>query len=84
MTMEEYRQAILHHLEIAMDCETVEQIINRSIEKMKEKHIHSNIVESLLNELKESLETLSPEGFDSVHWCNIKYAIVYLKKRTNH
>jgi hypothetical protein len=80
MTIDEYKEAILHNLGISSDCEAVEQIIHRSIEKLKEKHVHASLVIDYLNQLKESLEELTPHGFDSVHWCNIKCAILYLKK----
>ena len=84
MTIDEYKDAILHNLKISSDCETVEQVIHRSIEKLKEKHVHTYLVTNYLEKLKESLEELSPQGFDSVHWCNIKCAILYLKKRLYH
>ena len=64
MTIEEYKDSILYHLEIAVDCEAVELIIYRSIEKMKEKHVHAHLISGYLNILKESLEQLSPNGFD--------------------
>ena len=84
MTIEEYKDSILYHLEIAVDCEAVELIIYRSIEKMKEKHVHAHLISGYLNILKESLEQPSPNGFDSVHWCNIMCAISYLKKLVSH
>lgn len=84
MTFEEYKETILHHLEIASDCEAVEQIISHSIEKMKEKHVHTYLISGYIKSLKESLEMLSPQSFDSIHWCNIKCAILYLKKRAQH
>ena len=84
MTIEEYKDSILHHLGIARDCEAVEQIIYRSIEKMKEKHVRAHLIFEYLKKLKESLEQISSNGFDSVHWYNIKCAISYLKKLVSH
>ena len=84
MMIEEYKESILHHLEIAGDCEAVERIIYRSIEKMKEKHAHANLISGYLNKLKESLEQLSPNDFYSVHLCNIKCSISCLIKLVSH
>ena len=80
MTIAEYKEAILHHLEKANDCEEVEQIINRSLEKMKEKNLHPYLINGYLHKLKDSLEELSAGNFDYVHWCNIRCAILYLKR----
>jgi hypothetical protein len=83
MSIDEYTEHIIHNLEIASNCEIVEKIIHRSIQKLQEKHIHSYKVVHYLVKLKDSLEILSPDNFDSIHWCNIKCAILYLKKLTS-
>lgn len=82
MTIEEYRQAILHYLEEADDCEAVEQIIGRSIERMRIKNFDANQIQYYLEELHGSLKDLRPGNFDPIHWCNIRYAILYLNKIT--
>ncbi|HZI53640.1 MAG TPA: hypothetical protein VFD56_08055 [Chitinophagaceae bacterium] len=84
MTIEEYKEAIIKKLGTANDCEEVEQLINRSIEKMKEKHLPAHIVADYLYKLKTGLKSLSPSGFDYIHWCNIQCAILSLKKITTN
>ena len=83
MSIEEYKEAIVKKLGMANDCEEVEQILSRSIEKMKEKHLHVSVIADYLRKLKDGLKVLSPSGFDYIHWCNIRCAIMYLKKLTN-
>jgi hypothetical protein len=83
MTIEEYKQVILHHLETANDCEEVELIIVRSIERMKEKHLPGPVIDDYLAQLKHGLKELTPGNFDDIHWCNIKCAILVLKKVRN-
>jgi hypothetical protein len=79
MTFEEYKHAILLHLETARDCEEVEKIVTHSIQKMQEKHLPSTVITDYLRELRRRLQELSPNDFDPVHWCNIRSAIIYLK-----
>ena len=79
MTIDEYKDIILLHLEQARDCEQVERIVARSIEKMRQKNLPESVIEDYLVELREGLEGLSQNDFDPVHWCNIKDAILYLK-----
>lgn len=82
MSIEEYKQFIVQKLGMAGDCEETEQIINRSIEMLKEKHIPAGVKTDYLSRLKDGLVQLSPSGFDYIHWCNIQCAILYLKKLT--
>lgn len=82
MTIEAYKEFIVQKLEKANDCEETEQIINRSIEILKEKHIPAKVKTDYLVWLKDELKQLSPSGFDYIHWCNIQCAILYLKKLT--
>ena len=82
MTIEEYKAFIVEKLRMAGDCEETEQIINRSIELMKEKHIPKREKIDYLVSLKDGLKQLSPSGFDYIHWCNIQCAILYLRKLT--
>ena len=84
MTIEEYKEAILHHLEKADDCEEVEQIINQSIERMQYRNFTTHRVNTYLNKLYEGLKELTPTDFDSIHWCNIRYAVMYLTKITRN
>ncbi|HEX9510209.1 MAG TPA: hypothetical protein VF939_06980 [Puia sp.] len=84
MTIEEYIEAILHHLEKADDCEEVEQIINRSIERMQFRNFTTHRVNNYLHKLYESLKKLTPTDFDSIHWCNIRWAVMYLNKITGN
>lgn len=83
MTIEEFKTFIITKLATAGDCEETEQVINRSIEILKEKHIPAGVKADYLVMLKEDLKQLSPSGFDYIHWCNIQCAIQYLKKLTN-
>ena len=83
MTIEEYKEFIVNKLGIAGDCEETEQIINRSIQLLKEKHLPASVKTDYLVKLKEGLKNLSPSGFDYIHWCNIQCAILYLRKLTN-
>jgi len=80
MTIEEYKDFIVQKLGMAGDCEETEQIINRSIELLKEKHIPVQVKTDYLSRLKDGLKQLSPSGFDYIHWCNIQCAILYLSK----
>jgi hypothetical protein len=82
MTTEEYKEFIVQKLGTAKDCEETEQIINRSIQLLKEKHIPAGIKADYLVRLKNGLKQLSPSGFDYIHWCNIQCAILYLRKLT--
>lgn len=79
MTIEEYKEKILLHLEKARDCEEVERIVARSIERMRDKNLSVSVITEYLGKLREGLEGLSQNDFDPVHWCNIRCAIVYLK-----
>ncbi|WP_276503960.1 hypothetical protein [Terrimonas pollutisoli] len=80
MTIEEYKTFIVQKLGMAGDCEETEQIINRSIELLKEKHLPAKVKSDYLAKLKEGLKELSPASFDYIHWCNIQCAILYLRK----
>ena len=51
MTIEEYKEAIVKKLGKANDCEEVEQLLSRSIEKMKEKHLHVSVIADYLRKL---------------------------------
>lgn len=82
MTIEEYREVILHYLEEADDCEAVEQIIERSIERMRVKNFNADQIKYYLEELHEGLKKLRRPDFDPIHWCNIRYAAMYLYKIT--
>jgi hypothetical protein len=83
MTIEEYKEFIVQKLGMAGDCEETEQIINRSIQLLKEKHLTAKVKADYLVRLKEGLKGLSPSSFDYIHWCNIQCAILYLRKLTN-
>ena len=83
MTIEEYKEFIVQKLAVASDCEQTEQIINRSVQVLKEKHLPGKVKAEYLVKLKEGLKGLSSGGFDYVHWCNIQCAVLYLKKLTN-
>ena len=83
MTIEEYKEFIVQKLGMAGDCEETEQIIIRSIQLLKEKHLSARVKANYLVKLKEGLKDLSPSGFDYVHWCNIQCAILFLRKLTN-
>jgi hypothetical protein len=80
MTLEEYKEFVVQKLGTADDCEETEQIIDRSIQLLKEKHLPAKVKADYLIRLKEGLKNLSASGFDYVHWCNIQCAILYLKK----
>jgi len=82
MTLDEYKELILHQLEKADDCEEVELIITRSLQLMHDRHLPKDIIKYYLHQLHDSLEEHSPNDFDSVHWCNIKWAMISLKKLT--
>ena len=79
MTLEEYKEKVLLHLETARDCEAVVGIVTRSIEKMRDKKLPPQVIADYLTKLREGLEGLSQNDFDPVHWCNIRCAIIYLK-----
>ena len=83
MTTEEYKEFIVKKLGTANDCEETEQIINKSIQLLREKHIPAKIKADYLVRLKDGLKQLSSTGFDYIHWCNIQCAILYLRKLTN-
>jgi len=83
MTTEEYKEFIVKKLGTANDCEETEQIINWSIQLLREKHIPAKIKADYLVRLKDGLKQLSSTGFDYIHWCNIQCAILYLRKLTN-
>ena len=83
MTTEEYKEFIVKKLGTANDCEETEQIINRSIQLLRERHIPAKIKADYLVRLKDGLKQLSSTGFDYIHWCNIQCAILYLRKLTN-
>jgi hypothetical protein len=83
MTIEEYKEVILHQLEKADDCEEVEQIIDHAIKLMQDKSSKADLIIHYLSKLHDGLDDLSPTDFDSVHWCNIRCAIIILKKRKN-
>jgi hypothetical protein len=82
MTIDEYKEFIVQKLGMAGDCEETEQIINRSIELLKEKHLPAIVKADYPSRLKDGLKELSPSGFDYIHWCNIQCAILYLRKLT--
>lgn len=82
MTIDEFKDAIINKLGTANDCEEAEQVINRSIEIMKEKHLKEYVITDYLQKLKTGLKELSPSGFDYIHWCNIQCVILYLRKIT--
>jgi len=67
---------------LANDCQEIEHLINRSIEKMKEK-LPESAIDDFLQDLNERLSELSPSGFGYLHWCNICCAILFLGKLTN-
>ena len=81
--MEEYKEFVVQKLGTAGDCEETEQIINRSIQLLKEKHLPAKVKADYLVKLKQGLKDLSPDSFDYTHWCNIQCAIVYLRKLTS-
>lgn len=83
MTIEEYKEFIVQKLGVANDCEETEQIIRRSIQLLKEKHLPAKIKADYLVRLKDGLKDLLPAGFNYIHWCNIQCAILYLRKLTN-
>lgn len=83
MTIEEYKEFIVQKLAKANDCEETEQVIRRSMQLLKEKHLPPKVKADYLVWLKERLKDLSPSGFDYIHWCNIQCAILYLRKLTN-
>lgn len=80
MTIEEYKEIILSQIKKADDCEEVELIINRSIERMREKQLNGHLIVRYLHKLNDRLEALSIHDFDAVHWCNIRCAAGYLKR----
>jgi uncharacterized protein YdiU (UPF0061 family) len=82
MTIEEYKKLIIQKLGMAADSEETQQIINTSIQLLKENHLPVKVKADYLVRLKEGLKQLSPAGFDYIHWCNIQCAILYLKKLT--
>lgn len=83
MTIEEFEEFIVRKLGMAGDCEETEQIIDRSIRLLKEKHLPAVVKADYLVKLKERLKNLSVAGFDYIHWCNIQCAILYLRKLMN-
>jgi hypothetical protein len=56
MTTEEYKELIVRKLGTANDCEEAEQIINRSIQFLKEKHIPPGVKADYLTRLKDGLK----------------------------
>jgi hypothetical protein len=82
MTIEGYKEAILHQLREADDCEEAELIIVGFIQLMRDKHVYPGLIAYYLHTLRDGLEKLSPNDFDSVHWCNIRCALINLKKIT--
>ncbi len=82
MTLEGYKMDILHQLKKADDCEEVEIIIKNFIETMQDQHVYPGLIAYYLHKLRDDLENLFPNNFDSVHWCNIKCAIINLRKIT--
>lgn len=82
MTTEEYKEFIVRKLGTANDCEETEQIINMSVQFLREKHMPAGVKADYLVRLKDGLKQLSPSGFDYIHWCNIQCAILYLRKLT--
>lgn len=82
MAIEGYKKTILHQLREADDCEEAEQIIIRFIKQMQDKHVYPGLIVYYLHKLRDGLEELSPNDFDSVHWCNIRCAMINLKKIT--
>ena len=83
MTIEEYKEFNVQKLGMASDCEETEQVIRRSIQLLKEKHLPAKVKADYLVRLKDGLKDLSPAGFDYIHWCNIQCTILYLRKLTN-
>jgi hypothetical protein len=82
MTIEEFKEFIVKKLGMAGDCEETEQIINRSLKLLKEKHLSATVKADYLFRLKKELMALSSSKFDYLHWCNIQCAILYLRKLT--
>ena len=68
MTIKEYKEFIVQKLGTAGDCEETEQIIRRSIQLLKERHLPAKVQADYLFRLKEGLKDLSPSGFDYIHW----------------
>ena len=83
MTIEEYKDEILHLLEKAKDCEEVEQIISRSLLLLGSKHFKAGLILHYLQQLKIGLEHLSKDDFDPIHWCNIRCAEGVLTKMSS-
>lgn len=82
MTTEEYKNEMLRQLKKAEDCEEAEQIIQHFIKLMQGRHLYPGLIVYYLHKLRDGLEELSPNDFDSVHWCNIRCALTNLKKIT--
>lgn len=80
MVIEEFKELIVKTLGAAGDCAETEQIINRSLQLLKAKHLSAKADYRV--RLIEELKALSPSGFDYIHWCNIQCAILYLRKLT--
>ena len=83
MTIEEYKDEILHLLEKAKDCEEVEQIISRSLLVLRSKHLRLEVILYYLQDLKMDLRHLSKDDFDPIHWCNIRCAEGVLTKMSS-
>ncbi|HWH63193.1 MAG TPA: hypothetical protein VNS50_07955 [Ginsengibacter sp.] len=82
MTIEGHKNEMLLQLKKAEDCEEAEQIIHEFIQLMQNRHVYPGLIAYYLHKLRDGLAELSPNDFDSVHWCNIRCALINLKKIT--
>lgn len=80
MMIEEYKEAVVHELEKAVDEKEVEQIINHSIERFPEEDLYRYLVVIYLHILQNGLEELSEQNVDSAKKRNIRHALNYLKQ----
>lgn len=81
MNMEERTNTIIKKLAMAGDCLEVEQIVSRSIEDIRKEQLDRDVIAEYTIRLKDDLKKLRPDQFDYLYWCNIRCAILYLKKR---
>ena len=79
VTIDEYMELVVLHLEKARDCGEVERIITRSVARLRDHHLPAAVITDYIAELKDGLAALSRNDFDPIHWCNIQYALVVLK-----
>ena len=84
MMIEEYKETVLHELEKAVDCEEVEQIINRSIERFPENDLFRYLVIIYLHILQNELQRHSEQHVDTPRKRNLRNALNYLRQmKTN-